>query len=46
MRSRIGPLQRFARRLKFYLGGILTHCGWLLRTNLIEGISKKIKVIN
>lgn len=45
MRSRIGPLKTFARRLKGYLPGILAHCQWPLGTNLIEGINNKIKVI-
>ena len=45
IRSRIEPLQRFARRLKPYLRGILAHCRWPLGTNLIEGINNKIKVI-
>jgi transposase len=45
IRSRIGPLKAFARRLKPYLPGILAHCRWPLGTNLIEGINNKIKVI-
>jgi transposase len=45
VRSRIGPLKRFARRLKVYLHGILAHCRWRLHTSLIEGINNKIKVI-
>jgi transposase len=43
--SRIEPLRAFARRLKGYLPGILSHCRWPLGTNLIEGINNKIKVI-
>jgi len=45
MRSRIGPLKIFAKRLRLYLPGILAHCRWPLGTNLIEGINNKIKVI-
>jgi len=45
MRSRIGPLKRFARGLRPYLQGILAHCHYPLGTNLIEGINNKIKVI-
>jgi transposase len=45
VRSRIGPLKAFARRLKGYLPGILAHCRWPLGTNLIEGINNRIKVI-
>lgn len=45
VRSRIGPLKKFARNLKPYLPGILAHCRWPLGTNLIEGINNKIKVI-
>ena len=45
MRSRIEPLKAFARSLKNYLPGILSHCRWPLGTNLVEGINNKIKVI-
>ncbi len=45
VRSRIEPLKRFARRLKPYVPGILAHCRYPLGTNLIEGITNKIKVI-
>lgn len=45
MRSRIEPLKAFARNLKGYLPGILSHCQWPLGTNLVEGINNKIKVI-
>ncbi len=45
IRSRIEPLKRFARRLKEYLPGILSHCRWPLHTSLLEGINNKIKVI-
>jgi len=45
MHSRIEPLKAFARGLKGYLPGILSHCRWPLGTNLVEGINNKIKVI-
>lgn len=45
MHSRIAPLKAFARNLKSYLPGILSHCRWPLGTNLVEGINNKIKVI-
>lgn len=45
LRSRIGPLMHFARRLRPYAAGILAHCRFPLGTNLIEGINNKIKVI-
>ena len=45
IRSRIEPLKKFARRLKEYLPGILSHCRWPLHTSLLEGINNKIKVI-
>ncbi len=45
LRSRIGPLMLFARRLRPYAAGILAHCLYPLGTNLIEGINNKIKVI-
>jgi transposase len=45
MRSRIEPLKAFARNLKTYIPGILSHCRWPLGTNLVEGINNKIKVI-
>lgn len=45
MYSRIAPLKAFARNLKNYLPGILSHCRWPLGTNLVEGINNKIKVI-
>jgi len=45
MRSRIEPLKAFARKLKPYLPGILTHCRWRLHTSLLEGINNTIKVI-
>ena len=45
IRSRIEPLRRFAKRLKTYLHGILSHCTYPLHTSLLEGINNKIKVI-
>lgn len=45
MRSRIEPLKAFARKLKGYLPGILSHCRWPLHTSLLEGINNKIKVL-
>jgi transposase len=45
VRSRIEPLRRFAKRLKGYLHGILSHCAFPLHTSLLEGINNKIKVI-
>lgn len=45
IRSRIGPLKAFARKLRGYLPGILAHCRWPLHTSLLEGINNKIKVI-
>jgi transposase len=45
VRSRIEPLRRFAKRLKLYLHGILSHCLHPLHTSLLEGINNKIKVI-
>ena len=43
--SRVGPLVDFARRLKGYLPGILSHCCYPLNTSVLEGINNKIKVI-
>lgn len=45
VRSRIDPLKRFARKLKGYLPGILSHCRFPLNTSVLEGINNKIKVI-
>jgi transposase len=45
VRSRIDPLRRFAKKLKPYLHGILSHCRYPLHTSLLEGINNKIKVI-
>ena len=45
MQSGLEPLQRFAKRLKPYLPGILAHCWHRLHTSLLEGINNKIKVI-
>lgn len=45
IRSRIEPLKAFARKLKSYLPGILSHCRFPLHTSVLEGINNKIKVI-
>ena len=45
IRSRIEPLKAFARKLKGYIDGILSHCRFPLHTSLIEGINNRIKVI-
>jgi transposase len=44
LRSGIGPLQHFAKKLRPDLAGILAHCRYPLGTNLIEGTNNKIKV--
>jgi transposase len=44
IRSRIDPLKAFARKLKGYLPGILSHCRFPLHTSVLEGINNKIKV--
>ncbi len=43
--SRIPALKKFARNLKTYIPGILSHCTYPVGTSLIEGINNKIKVI-
>lgn len=43
--SRIGPLIAFAKKLKGYLPGIISHCRWPLHTSILEGINNKIKVL-
>jgi len=43
--SRIAPLIAFAKKLKGYLPGILSHCRFPLHTSILEGINNKIKVI-
>jgi transposase len=45
IRSRIKPLQHFARALREKVEGILAHCQYPLHTSLLEGIMNKIKVI-
>ena len=45
MYSQIEPLKKFARNLKNYIPGILSHCRWPLHTSVLEGINNKIKVI-
>ncbi len=43
--SRLVPLKKFAKRLKAYVHGIVSHCRWPLHTSLLEGMNNKIKVI-
>lgn len=43
--SRVKPLQQFARKLKPYLHGILSHARYPLHTSVLEGINNRIKVI-
>lgn len=45
MQSRVEPLIKFAKRLKPYIDGIISHCRYPLHTSLLEGINNKIKVI-
>jgi len=45
IRSRIKPLQRFARQLGEKIDGILAHCRFPLHTSLLEGMNNKIKVL-
>ena len=45
IRSRIKPLQHFARTLRERIDGVLAHCQYPLHTSLLEGITNKIKVI-
>ncbi len=45
IRSRVEPLKAFARKLKDYLPGILSHCRFPLHTSVLEGINNKIKVL-
>jgi transposase len=45
IRSRIGPLKQFARRLSEKIEGVIDHCLYPLHTSLLEGINNKIKVI-
>lgn len=45
MQSKVAPLMRFARLLKPYLSGIISHSLYPLHTSLLEGINNKIKVI-
>ncbi|GAB6176523.1 ISL3-like element ISBma1 family transposase [Desulfobaculum senezii] len=45
MQSRVEPLIKFAKRLKPYISGIISHCRYPLHTSLLEGINNKIKVI-
>jgi transposase len=43
--SRIAPLIAFAKKLRGYLPGILSHCRWPLHTSVLEGVNNKIKVL-
>jgi transposase len=45
MQSRVEPLIKFAKRLRPYIKGIVSHCRYPLHTSLLEGINNKIKVI-
>lgn len=45
VRSRIGPLKKFAKRLKKHMDGLLDHCRYPIHTSFIEGVNNKIKVI-
>jgi len=45
IRSRIGPLKAFARRLQAKLPGIIAYCHFPLHTSLLGGITNKIKVL-
>ncbi len=45
IRSRIEPLKAFAKKMKGYIEGVLSHCMYPLHTSLLEGINNKIKVI-
>ena len=45
IRSRIGPLKKFAKKLKTHLSGIFAHCHYWIHTGLLEGVNNKIKVI-
>lgn len=43
--SKIKPLVKFAKALKNYLHGIISHAVYNIHTSVIEGINNKIKVI-
>ncbi len=45
LESGIKPLQHFAKVLKPYLKGIVSHAEHPLHTSVLEGINNKIKVI-
>lgn len=45
MRSRLAPLQAFAKNLRQRIDGVLNHCRFALHTGLLEGINNKIKVL-
>lgn len=45
MRSGIEPPKKFARNLQDMLTAILAHCRCPLHTSLLEGVNKKIRVL-
>jgi len=45
IRSRVRPLQRFARAIKERLHGVLSHCQHPINSGVLEGINNKVKVI-
>jgi transposase len=45
MRSRIEPLEAFARKLRAYLPGVLARCRYPLQTSVLEGINNRSKVM-
>jgi len=45
IRSKIGPLKRFACSLKERLDGVLAHCQHPINSGVLEGINNKVKVI-
>ena len=45
MESGVAAIQRFAKRIKAFVTGILAHAEFPLHTSLIEGINNRIKVI-
>ena len=45
IRSGVGYLKKFARKLKRHLDGILSHCRYRIHTGFLEGVNNKIKVL-
>lgn len=43
--SGIGPLRNFARQLRRFALGILSHCKYPIHTSRIEGVNNRIKVL-